>query len=173
MNSILCHALRYLTLSAVFVIAGGSIYGQVDEVSELFVKIWRNDSLLFNVGFNQCDIAQFEDLISENCEFYHDKSGTVKSKADFVANIRDGLCKMDYKAIRKLDERSMEVYPLNNNGVLYGAVQNGVHRFYGIEEGKEEYFTSIAKFTHLWILEDDIWQLQRMISYDHQTTDGE
>jgi len=170
---ILCHSLRYLILSGFFILTNGPVYGQVDEASELFVQIWHNDSLLFNVGFNQCDITQFENLISENCEFYHDKSGPVKSKAGFVANIRDGLCKMDYKAMRKLDEGSMEVYPLKNNGVLYGAVQNGIHRFYGIEEGKEEYFTSVAKFTHLWIPGDDVWQLQRMLSYDHQTADAE
>jgi len=164
-------------LSGLFIITGGSVYGQVDETSELYMSIWKNDSLLFNVGFNQCDISQFKTLISENCEFYHDQSGSVRSKDDFVSRIRDGLCKMEYKAIRKLEVTSMEVYPLKNNGVLYGAVQNGIHRFYAIEieieKGKEEYLRSVAKFTHLWILEDDIWQLQRMISYDHQTTDTE
>jgi len=179
MNTKLYHALRYFVLSGLFIITGGSVYGQVDETSELYKNMWKNDSLLFSVGFNQCDITQFESLISENCEFYHDISGSVKSKDDFISSIRDGLCKMEnkYKAIRKLDVTSMEVYPLMNNGILYGAVQNGIHRFYEIEieieKGKEEYLRSVAKFTHLWILEDDIWQLQRMISYDHQTTDTE
>lgn len=147
------------------------IISQVEPSTELHKVIKTADSLLFDVGFNQCDISQFEKLIDENCEFYHDKSGFVDSKEDFVASIRDGLCKMEYKAIRKLDEGSMEVYPLNNNGVLYGAVQTGVHRFFAIEGDKPEYFTSIAQFTHLWIVTDGEWQLKRIISYDHLTSD--
>ncbi|MBK6965517.1 MAG: nuclear transport factor 2 family protein [Bacteroidales bacterium] len=85
--------------------------------------------MLFEVGFNNCDITQFENLVSEDFEFYHDKSGITATKADFIAGIRDGLCKMNYKARRELVENSLEVYPMENKGVLYGVIQTGSHRF--------------------------------------------
>ena len=119
------------------------------------------------VGFNTCDITQFENLISDDFEFYHDRSGITSSKAAFIVSMRDGLCKMDYKARRELVENSLEVFPLENNGVLYGAIQTGNHRFYALEKDKPEYLSSVARFTHVWLLEDGLWKLSRGLSYDH------
>jgi hypothetical protein len=48
-------------------------------------------------------------------------------------------------------------------------IQNGVHSFYENIEGNPERFASMAKFTHLWILENGEWKLLRSLSYDHQT----
>jgi hypothetical protein len=50
-------------------------FGQVDKTSALYKTIKEKDSLLFNIGFNNCDIKQFESRISENFEFYHDQAG--------------------------------------------------------------------------------------------------
>lgn len=36
---------------------------------------------------------------------------------------------MDYKAIRKLEAGSLEVFPMYNDGKLDGALQKGFHRF--------------------------------------------
>jgi CubicO group peptidase (beta-lactamase class C family) len=149
------------------------VFAQVDKTSELFKTLRIRDSLLFNVGFNTCDISQFESLISDNFEFYHDKSGITSSKSAFVASIKDGLCKLSYKPRRELVEESLEVYPLENNGALYGAIQMGKHRFYAIEKNKPEYFTSIAKFTHVWKIENGTWKLIKGLSYDHQEKNGE
>ena len=145
-----------------------TVSAQSDPSSALFKTLKTQDSLLFDVGFNTCDISQFEKLVSENFEFYHDRSGITTSKKDFIANTRDGLCKLSYKAKRVLDARSLEVYPMENNGVLYGALQSGTHRFYAIEADKPEYLTSTARFMHIWLLEDGQWKLTRVISYDHQ-----
>ena len=49
-------------------------FGQVDKTSALYKTIKEKDSLLFNLGFNNCDIKQFENLVSENFKFYHDQS---------------------------------------------------------------------------------------------------
>lgn len=95
---------------------------QVDPSSALFRELKSRDSLLFDVGFNTCDISQFENLVSEDFEFYHDQAGVTASKADFVAGIRDGLCKLSYRARRELVKGSLLVYPLKKNGVLYGAL---------------------------------------------------
>lgn len=146
-----------------------TLLAQVDTQSELFKTIKEKDSLLFNIGFNTCDISQFENLVSDNFEFYHDKSGITPNKTAFVESIRNGLCKMNYKAKRVLVDGSMQVFPLHNNGVLYGAIQNAKHEFYAIEPNKPEYLTSFAMFTHLWILENGQWKLSRGLSFDHKT----
>lgn len=144
-----------------------ALFSQVAPSSALFRTLKAQDSLLFEVGFNTCDIIQFEKLVSDDFEFYHDKSGITASKADFIASIRDGLCKMDYKARRELVENSLEVFPLENNGVLYGAIQTGSHRFYEVKDVKPDRLSSVAKFTHVWLLENGLWKLSRGLSYDH------
>ncbi|HYM19858.1 MAG TPA: nuclear transport factor 2 family protein [Candidatus Kapabacteria bacterium] len=126
-----------------------------------------NDSLLFNVGFNTADTSQFEDLLSDNFEMYHDEAGIIPSKRALIASIKN-LGKMDYKPRRKLVEGSLEVFQLMKNGILYGAIQTGEHQFYGIEKGKPEYLTSKARFTHVWLLENGKWKLSKALSYDHE-----
>ncbi|MBI2416399.1 MAG: nuclear transport factor 2 family protein [Ignavibacteriales bacterium] len=135
--------------------------------SDLYNTLRDKDSLLFSIGFNTCDISQFDSLISENFEFYHDKAGITGTKAAFIASIRDGLCKMPYKPRRELVKGSLTVYPLEHNGMLYGAVQNGSHSFYAIEAGRPKRLTSVAKFTHLWLIQNGTWKLSRAISFDH------
>ena len=141
---------------------------QVEKSSELYKTIKEKDSLLFNIGFNNCDIIQFKKLVSNNFEFYHDQGGITKSKSEFIQSIENGLCKLDYKPKRVIDEKSLDIFPLNNNGVLYGAIQTGTHSFYAIKKNKEEYLTSVAKYTHLWILENGTWKLSKGLSYDHK-----
>ncbi len=148
-----------------------NLNAQEKKDSELFKTLKEKDHLLFNVGFNTCDISQFEKIVSENFEFYHDKSGITNSKADFISSIKGWLCKADYKSVRELLEDSLEVYPLYNNGVLYGAIQTGKHRFYEFEKDNSKQFRSIAKFNHLWKLENGEWRIIRILSYDHQTKD--
>ncbi|MBI5726659.1 MAG: nuclear transport factor 2 family protein [Ignavibacteriales bacterium] len=141
---------------------------QSNAKQDLYRTLHDKDSLLFSIGFNTCDIPQFDSLLSENFEFYHDKAGITDSKAAFIAGIRDGLCKMPYKPRREIVEGSLTVYPLEHNGMLYGAVQNGSHSFYAIEAGKPERLTSVAKFTHVWLIQNGSWKLSRALSFDHQ-----
>jgi hypothetical protein len=155
-------------LSIFLFLAVFSLFSQVPAASDLFRTLKTRDSLLFEVGFNTCDISQFEKLVSDDFEFYHDKSGITATKADFITSIRDGLCKMDYKARRELVDNSLEVYPLENNGLLYGAIQTGNHRFYAIKQDKPDQLTSVAKFTHVWLLDNGTWKLSRGLSYDHK-----
>lgn len=146
---------------------------QVDPSSRLSQTLKTNDSLLFNVGFNNCDIHQFDSLISNNFEFYHDEAGISSSKAMFIESIRNGMCKLAYKPKRKLFPNSLKVYPLEKGGVVYGAIQTGEHEFYAIEPGKPEYLTSTALFTHIWLLENGIWKLSRGFSYNHKNSKNE
>ncbi|MFD1095443.1 nuclear transport factor 2 family protein [Salegentibacter chungangensis] len=143
---------------------------QVSQDSELYLKMQELDSLLFEAGFNNCKIEAFEPYISEDLEFYHDQSGLSTSKEVFLKTVRQNICSNPAKKpIRKLNEESLEVFPLYENGKLYGAIQKGEHNFYIKEPQKEAYFTSAAKFTHVWLLEDEEWTLKRVLSYDHKT----
>ncbi len=146
-------------------------FGQTEKTAELFQLILEKDSLLFNIGFNTCDIQQFEILVSDDFEFFHDQAGITPSKAEFIDGIQNGLCKLPYQAKRVLNRNTMQVFPLEKNGVLYGAIQTGEHQFYAIESDKPAYLTSIAKFTHVWLLENGQWKLAKGLSYDHQNVD--
>ncbi|MCP9201009.1 nuclear transport factor 2 family protein [Gramella sp. GC03-9] len=143
---------------------------QVNSDSEIFKQLKSRDSLLFDRGFNLCKINEFEDIISEDLEFFHDQGGLTTNKIDFLKNVRNNICSNpDMKPIRKLVPGSLEVFPLYDNGELYGAIQKGIHDFYIQEPEKELYKTSSAKFTHVWVRDNDKWMLKRVLSYDHHS----
>lgn len=143
---------------------------QVEPSSELFRTLKKLDGIIFENGFNKCLLSEMEPFISNDLEFYHDQGGITKTKENFLLTIKENICSnQEQKPIRKLVENSLEVFPLYDKGVLYGALQNGVHEFYIKESGKDLYLTSTAKFSHLWIKETDNWMLKRVLSYDHQT----
>ena len=56
---------------------------------------------------------------------------------------------------------------MHNNGVLFGAIQSGIHDFYIREKGTADFHTSRAKFTHLYLLENGNWLLKEVLSFDH------
>lgn len=142
---------------------------QVDTTSELYKTIKEMDEILFENGFNKCFISDMAPLISKDLEFYHDQGGVTTTKEKFLLSIEQNICsKPAQKPIRKLVEKSLEVFPLYENGVLYGAIQNGIHEFFIKETNKEPYLTSTAKFTHLWIKDSDTWKLKRVLSYNHK-----
>ncbi len=78
-------------------IAPFCLLAQADPASPLFKILKSKDSLLFDVGFNTCDLTQFENNISNKFEFYHDEAGITSSKAIFISGIRDKICKLNYK----------------------------------------------------------------------------
>lgn len=138
---------------------------QVDKNSDLYKTILSKDSLLFNIGFNTCDINQFEILLSDNLKFYHDKDG-ISDKTKFLFDLKTGLCKSpETRQVKRfLVKESTEIFPLYKNGVLYGAVHNGEHMF----SEKRESQPGIAKFTNVWQLENGEWKLATSFSFDHQ-----
>jgi len=159
---------KYLLIVCLF-LGSKFVFAQIDKNSELYKTILTNDSLLFNVGFNTCDISQFENLLSDKFEFFHDLD-SISHKKEFLNKLRNGLCKSPttYQSRRELVPETTEIYPLYKKDRIYGAIQNGTHRFYETITGKEELFASSAKFTHLWLLENSDWKLTKSLSFDHQ-----
>ncbi|MBA5793438.1 class A beta-lactamase-related serine hydrolase [Flavobacterium sp. xlx-214] len=147
------------------IICSNKIFAQTENPTTLYKTILSKDSLLFEVGFNQCNITQFENLLSENLKFYHDKDG-ISDKAKFIADLKKGICdNLENRQVKRfLIRDKTEIFPLYKNGELYGAVQNGEHSF----SEKRENQAGIAKFTNLWELENGEWKLKESFSFDHQ-----
>ena len=143
----------------------GNCSAQIQPNSELSKIILSKDSLLFDIGFNQCNIKKFEKLLSADFKFHHDING-IADKAKFLLDIKNGLCKDPEKrqVHRFLIKESTEIFPLYKNGILYGAIQNGEHTF--SEKGEKQ--SGIAKFTHFWQLENKEWKLSTSFSFDHK-----
>lgn len=156
--------MRVKVLFAVLFVAC-TAFGQAEEpkaadpAKEMFDQLAEKDRMLFDAVFSTCDLKALANLVTEDFEFYHDKSGlNATSREQFVQAIgtwcerrKAGL---DHHSKRVLDEGSLAVYPLNN----YGAIQVGVHRFYALREGKVEGGGEVAKFTHVWKKESDGWR---------------
>lgn len=141
---------------------------QVDEGWRLYRELTVMDSLVFSEGFNRCNLEALTDVVSPDLEFYHDQAG-YQDKRAFMQAMRENICSSpERKPVRKAVEGSIDVFPLYDDGELYGAIQTGDHEFYIDEPGKELYITSIARFTSLWMLQDSSWQLVHAYSFDHR-----
>lgn len=138
---------------------------QVENSSPVYKTILAKDSLLFEIGFNTCNIKQFENLLSDNLKFYHDKDG-ISGKQKFISDFKKGICNnIENRGVKRfLIKNSTEVFSLYKNGILYGAVQNGEHMF----SEKRESQAGIAKFSNIWQLENGEWKLTDSFSFDHK-----
>ena len=142
----------------------------IEKNTDLFYKIKSLDSLFFEVAYNKCDSLLGRKLISIDFEFYHDKGGALLDEPNELASdiMVEDLSWICNDTHRKLVTNSMEVFPLYEDGKLYGVIQKGDHQFYKVENKKPTELITNAKFTHLWILENNNWKLKRVFSYDHQ-----
>jgi len=148
-----------VSLLAVFVFLSWPVHAQSNAQSDTFFKTIQSlDTQLFD-AYNHCDLTTLSEMVSDDLEFYHDKTGLSVGKAPFIAAIKQNICG---KVERTLVPGSMEVYPLKG----YGAVEVGVHRFHhphNPEDGVGE-----AKFITLWQNKEGAWKVTRAISYDHE-----
>ncbi|MGJ8744181.1 nuclear transport factor 2 family protein [Polaribacter sp.] len=138
---------------------------QVDKNTEVYKTLKSNDSIIFERAFNHCELEKLAPIIAQNFEFYHDVSG-IQNREAFMAAIKNNVCSKPGNYARQLVTNSLEVYELKNNGVLYGAIQKGKHKFQEKQKGVLN-TVGIADFTHLWILKNNKWVLKRVLSYNH------
>lgn len=152
-------------------ILGMGLSAQEYSKDELFQVLKQKDSILFDAAFNTCGIAVLKTIFTEDFEFYHDKAGITEGRDVFVGRIEEGCqnrnANAPQPAKRILVPESLEVYPMLKNGVLYGAIQHGVHTFEFLNEKGEYQKGDIAKFTHVWVLDKGEWRIKRELSYDH------
>ena len=153
-----CALLLIVLVSGAFVPAGAQAVQSLDSIKsqeELAQTITALDKQLFD-AYNTCNIERLGTLVTDDLEFYHDKTGLAVGKQPFLDAIKKNICG---KVTRELVQGSLEVYPLHG----YGAVEIGLHRFRhpGDRDAGE------AKFVHLWQYKDGAWKISRVISYDH------
>jgi hypothetical protein len=161
--------MKQIFLLAVFFISSlNLVFGQVSKNSEIFLALKNQDSVFFERSFNLCDMDYLKSAIHQDLTFYHDQAG-IQNRDSFLLNTKNNICSdFNKKPIRKIIEESLEVYPMYNEGVIYGAVQTGIHDFYIRESNKADIKTSTAKFIHLYLLVNGNWLLKEVISFDHK-----
>lgn len=143
------------------------VNSQVKNTDELYKTAKKLDSLIFDIGFNKCDLSHYDSIINEDLEFYHDIGGVTLGKKAFITSAKNNICGSLNKLRRELVPNSMKVYTLYKDKTLYGLIQEGNHDFFFMEDGVWKK-GGRAKFTHLWVLENKQWKLKRVLSYDHQ-----
>ena len=125
----------------------------------LFETVRSLDAKLFD-AYNTCDLKTLSSMVSEDLEFYHDKTGLAVGRAVFLDSIQKNICG---KVRRALVASTLEVHPLQG----YGAVEIGSHRFFHPNEDEAK-AAGDAKFVMLWQNNAGAWRLTRVISYDHE-----
>lgn len=123
--------------------------------SLLHDTIVQMDSIFFD-AYNNCRLDVFEQIISEDLEFYHDRGGLSTSKKDLIQALKNNICG---KVARELMEGSIEVYQIPG----FGAVEMGAHRFHNRHE-KPPSTSRHSKFVQIWKREPGGWKLTRVIS---------
>lgn len=143
-----------------------SVFGQMDDKA-LSKLILEKDSLFWS-GYNTCDYGIMESLLAQEVEFYHDKGGVMMGLPAVMKATRENICgNPNRKTRRELVPGTLRVFPMKNGDKIYGAVISGDHYFYGKQLDQPETRDGLAKFTHLWLIEDDKWKMHRILSYDH------
>lgn len=155
-----------IVLSLCFSLAGNSLFAQAND-GQTIKTILQQDSL-FWLAYNTCDTVNIGNFYSDDVEFYHDKTGLSKGKNNIVASFKKNLCTDNFRLRREALDSTIKVFLLKNQGVVYGAILSGEHYFYVIEKGKKERLDGWAKFTHTWMLQDGVWKMTRLLSYDHK-----
>lgn len=151
----------FLVLMCIAIDARAS--SQEEDVATTILSLDRQ----FWNAYNTCDIAAQRQYFTDDVEFYHDKGGPTFGADALIESTRKNLCSGSTRVRREAIERTVQVFPLHRDGVPYGAVMSGDHRFYGRAPDRPETLDGVARFTHLWLLKDGKWRIARVLSYDH------
>jgi hypothetical protein len=131
----------------------------------LFDELARMDRILFDASFASCDAARANAVFTDDVEFYHDEAGFSAGE-----QVRENTRKLTASCpgargiTRTVVPGSLRVYPIEG----YGAVQAGVHRF--DERGAAT--STLARFVHVWRLQEGQWRLARVLSLDHHKVEA-
>jgi Domain of unknown function (DUF4440) len=152
-------ALPASLLTILFALATSPARAQPTPAPDLlFQTIQSLDTRLFD-AYNRCDLNTIAPLVSEDLEFYHDKTGLARGRQSLLDGIKNNICG---KVSRELVAGTLQVYPIAH----YGAVEIGTHRFH--HPGQQHDDVGEAQFIMLWQNKGDAWQLTRVISFDHR-----
>jgi hypothetical protein len=142
------------------------------EGPALTAAVAARDAELFALAFEGCDPDRLRRMLTPDFEMYHDRDGVVATSADaFVDEYREactaGQAPGAWRSRRALVAGSLNVHPVPG----YGAIEDGEHVFYERQGDGPERLAGHARFTQLWRLTADGWQLARVFSYGHRAAD--
>lgn len=133
-------------------------YGQ-EIHADLTQTIFKQDSLFWQ-AYNACEVDKMITFVTEDLEFYHDKTGLTKGLENFKDGLVNGLCANGPQLKRIPKEGTVEIFPMNG----IGAIIRGEHYFYIGDK-----VDGLAKFTHIWAFANNEWKMSRVLSFDHQS----
>lgn len=131
----------------------------VPPTDELYKTIASLDAAIFG-AYNDCDMEKFASYLTEDVEFYHDKSAPTGTRQEVVDAVKRNICG---KVRRELVPGTLEVYPMEG----YGALEIGIHRFYELKGPHPDKASGEAQFVQLWQNKGGVWKITRIISFDH------
>lgn len=127
-----------------------------------------SEDAAFWEAYNQCDVQKMSQYFTADVEFYHDKGGITLGLGPLTESFKNNLCgNPKFRLRREAVPGTVQLYPLQKNGVTYGAVLSGEHYFYINDNGKPEFRDGQANFFHVWLLHDGQWKIARVVSYNH------
>jgi Domain of unknown function (DUF4440) len=130
---------------------------RVARTPDLKQTITALDAGMF-AAYNNCELDKFRQYLASDIEFFHDFGGVMTGADAVVEAGRKNVCG---KVRRELV--SLNVYPIPG----YGAIEEGLHKFYNRSSGKEEGGDKLAKFLHIWRNQGGEWKITRVVSYAH------
>lgn len=115
-------------------------------------------------AYNACDLPTMGELLTDDVEFYHDKTGLTASKSAVLASLRKGPCGDPASHLRReAVDAGIRFHPLAGGFALL----SGTHRFHLRQDGGPERLDGQAEFTNLWQSVDGRWRMRRILSYAH------
>ena len=158
---------RRVTMAMSLLILGGAaVQGSPRAEDDETAPILSLDRQFWE-AYNACDTEGARRFFTGDVEFYHDKGGAMLGRGALIEAIQRNLCSGSTRVRREAIEGTVHVFPLRRDGVLYGAILSGDHRFYRREADGPEALDGVAKFTHVWLLHDGTWRMARLLSYAH------
>jgi len=123
----------------------------------LYDTIVKLDSTFFSY-YNSClvNLDKYASFYSDSLEFYHDKGGLNRSKAEVVDATKRNICG---KVTREVVTGSIEVYPIPG----YGAIEMGLHIFHNNQEPPPKE-PKVSRFIVFWKRTTTGWKITRVIS---------
>lgn len=169
-----------MTIASSSVITGNKASGQAaahatsisDNTAKQINRVNNADHQFWD-SFNKRDLESIRQTLTEDAEFYHDKSGFTKGADAIVKALKNGaLSPSTPRMRRQAVANSVQVYPLASDGV----VMTGEHLFYVQKKGRLEQLDSKAAFIHIWRHEKGVnspgkWRIARIVSYHHRPVD--
>lgn len=132
-----------------------------------FAAAVRERDAAFWRAYNACDTAAFRQFFTDDVEFYHDRAGLTLGLTALDASIRKNLCGGPTRVRRAPLDATIRVSILRDGDRVYGAIVSGEHVFHVTQPGRPEFPDGQARFANLWRLQDGVWRMSRVLSFDH------